>query len=119
MMKRSMLCLAVLVCSVFGLCAVVDDERIWMRGDANADGAVNGSDASYILNWLYQGGSPPPCKNQADVNNDGSITQSDAVYLLNYLYNGGPVPPYPGASGVGQCVSDDYPRPGCVTLSCP
>lgn len=85
------------------------DELIVLRGDANNDGNVDGSDVVFLGSWLSSNGAAPPCKNQADVNYDGSINISDQAYLANYLYQGGPQPPYPGPRN-GTCVylTHDY-----------
>lgn len=69
-----------------------------LRGDADFDGGRNITDAIYILNFLFQGGPAPPCRDLADVNNDGAasgtdnIDISDAVFLLGFLFLGGPAP---------------------------
>jgi hypothetical protein len=74
----------------------------FIRGDANNDGVVNVSDGQYILNWLFQGGPPPPCNmDAADTNDDGVINGTDANYIFNYLFQGGPPPAAP------------FPQPGC------
>jgi hypothetical protein len=78
------------------------------RGDANADGLIDVSDAVHVLAWLFLGGPPPPCKDAADINNDSDILHdparidlSDPVYLLSYLFLGGPPPPAPGPHRCG------------------
>ena len=65
------------------------------RGDANADGARNVTDAVFLLNYLFGGGTVPPCLKSADTNDSGSIDLSDAVFLLNFLFKGGTPPPAP------------------------
>lgn len=69
--------------------------RLFVRGDANAHGGVNITDAIYILNYLFRGGPSPPCREAIDANEDGGVNLTDAVYLLNYLFRGGPPPPAP------------------------
>lgn len=70
------------------------------RGDANADGVVDLSDAVFQLFALLVTGSPQPgCDDSADVNDDGSLDLSDPVFLLGSLFVlGSPSPPspYPG-----------------------
>ena len=97
---------------------VVEDERILHRGDANDDGVVNVSDATYISNYLFHGGPAPPCMNQADANDDGLVTSTDSVFILDWLFNGGPAPPSPGPYNT-ICAADGAPRPGCQTNPCP
>lgn len=64
----------------------------WRRGDANGDLALNLADAVYLLKYLFQSGTPPPCLEFADFNEDSKITISDPAALLNYLFVGGKAP---------------------------
>jgi hypothetical protein len=86
-----------LVLAPMQLPALVDPEIFLVRGDANNDGIVNGSDATYINSDLFQGGPAPSCKKAADANDDGVVDNSDTIYLLYFLYYGGPPPvsPFP------------------------
>jgi hypothetical protein len=91
--------------------------RGFIRGDANADAdppdkIVDLSDPIFILNYLFQGGPEPPCREAADADADGELNLTDGVYLLNYLFKAGPAPPHPfpgcGTPGPGaDCRS--YP----------
>ncbi len=65
------------------------------RGDANADGATDISDAVFSLGFLFLGGSTPPCIEAANANGDAALDISDAVYGLGFLFLGGPPPPPP------------------------
>jgi hypothetical protein len=65
------------------------------RGDANADGVVNVSDAQAILNYLFSGGSEPPCLDAADANDNAVINISDAQFILNFLFGTCSTPPCP------------------------
>ncbi len=85
-------------------------DPVFKRGDANNDGAVDGSDVSYINDYLFNGGDPPPCMDAADVNDDGSVDISDSSSLVDYLFNGGQAPPAP----FPDCGSD----PTSDGLSC-
>jgi hypothetical protein len=73
----------------------------FVRGDANADGKVDLSDAVFALSFLFLGGREPECKQSADVGDSGLINISDPVALLNFLFLSGPepAPPYPGCGG--------------------
>jgi len=64
----------------------------YLCGDANNDEAVNVSDAVYIINYIFTGGSPPTPLMAADANGSGGVNVSDAVYLINYIFTGGPEP---------------------------
>ncbi|MBN1441988.1 MAG: dockerin type I repeat-containing protein, partial [Planctomycetes bacterium] len=72
------------------------------RGDANADAALDVSDAVTILGYLFLGTAMNDCEDAADVNDDGGLDISDAVRLLGYLFLGLPRPPDP----FGACGSD-------------
>jgi hypothetical protein len=100
----------------FVFAGVQDDPDIILRGDANHDSQIDGSDIVTIAKWLFNGGPEPPCLNEADTNNDGDVDISDATYLSNYLYSGGPPPPPPGT---GECTEDDEPFPGCANICWP
>lgn len=62
------------------------------RGDVNYNGEVTISDLTYLVDYLFQGGPPPPCPEEADVNASGDIGISDITYMVDYLFQGGPVP---------------------------
>jgi len=63
------------------------------RGDANNDGTVNNSDAVYIIDYIFKGGTEPkPDRRTADANCDADINIGDANYIINYIFKGGPAP---------------------------
>jgi formylglycine-generating enzyme required for sulfatase activity len=76
---------------------------VFQRGDANADGTVNISDAITVLGFLFLG-SPAAlqCEDAADVDDSGALNITDPVYLLGFLFLGGPAPPAPH----GKCGPD-------------
>jgi hypothetical protein len=92
---------------------------IFRRGDANLDGRIDLSDASFLLDALLMDG--PGCLDAADANDDGLLDDKDALYLLDWLYPKGPgeppppPPPFevPGidltADGIGCLVSSIEP----------
>jgi hypothetical protein len=65
----------------------------FLRGDANSDGRLDGSDIVYIINYLYRDGKAPAVEEAADTNADTKINILDMGYLLNYFYRQGPPPP--------------------------
>ena len=65
------------------------------RGDANASGGVDVSDAIFVLNYLFTSGAAPSCLNAADPNDDEQIDISDPLFLLFFLFAGGLAPPDP------------------------
>jgi hypothetical protein len=92
----------------FGDCTA--PETPFRRGDSNADGTTDVSDAATILIHLFRGEVEIPCEQAGDTNDDGSLDISDAVYVLRFLFLGGSavVPP------VGDCGVDPIePRLSC------
>jgi len=57
---------------------------LYVRGDANADGAVNVTDAVFELNNLF----PPQfmCERAADANADDALNVSDVLFLLGNMF---------------------------------
>lgn len=81
-------------------CCVFDIPKIFLRGDADESGLVDGNDINFIVN-AFIGGPWPSCESGADANDDGAVTLNDATYLVDFLLLGGPAPGTPsGACGV-------------------
>ena len=59
-------------------------------GDVNADGIYNISDITYLVAFLFAGGSPPMPLQSADCNEDGDIGISDLTCFINNMFLGGP-----------------------------
>ena len=78
-----------------GMCNAPEDR--FLRGDCNADGDVNVSDADCTLNWLFAAKQEPGCLAALDTNGDEGVNITDPVSLLGFLFGGGvaPVAPYP------------------------
>ncbi len=78
--------------------SVAPGDPVFRRGDANADGLFDISDAVYTLAALFTAGAPSPsCADSADSNDDGSYDISDAIHTLAALFTAGsPSPPDPG-----------------------
>lgn len=84
------------------------------RGDADADGEWNLTDAVYLFETLFRGGKLPDCFDAADADDSGELDITDGIYILNWLYLGGlqPPPPYPdcGADPTADPLGcDSYP----------
>ena len=77
---------------------------LYRRGDTNADGETNLSDAVFLLAWLFTGGDAPTCVQAGDTNDDDVVDISDALGILNYLFSGTQAPPEPFQS----CGVDRY-----------
>ncbi|MBU8934988.1 MAG: dockerin type I repeat-containing protein [candidate division Zixibacteria bacterium] len=69
-----------------------DDCCEGIRGNVDGIGDVNIADLTYLVAYLFTGGPPPPCLEEADVNGDGEINIADLTYLVSYLFTGGPAP---------------------------
>jgi hypothetical protein len=87
---------------------------VFQRGDTNADGNMDISDAVTILIYLFIGGVTPPCIKSADADDDGTVVISDPIYLLRYLFLAGEAPPAPlGACGpdttADELACDSFP----------
>ena len=67
----------------------------YMAGDPSGDLKINILDATYIINYLYKGGSAPNPPAAGDANGDSKTNILDVTHIINYLYKGGPPPIYP------------------------
>lgn len=56
-----------------------------LRGDMNADGAVDKTDATIILEIAQGYRAPTPDQLKADPNQDGTLTVDDAMRILSAL----------------------------------
>ena len=69
-----------------------DSGTPFQRGDANADGRLDLSDAITVLSFLFTGGIEPTCRRSADVNDDGEVNITGPIRLLGHLFLGDPPP---------------------------
>jgi hypothetical protein len=97
-----------------GVCDTVP----FRRGDPNADGRVDISDAIFLLNWLFRGKPGPGCADAADTNDSGVVDLSDSVAVFNFLFYGSRPPPNPGPAACGvdttlDNLSCDAPPRSC------
>jgi hypothetical protein len=64
-----------------------------VRGDIDHGGnGIDISDLVYMVDYMFTGGPPPLCVDEADIDGTGGIDISDLVYLVDYMFNGGPPP---------------------------
>lgn len=65
-----------------------------LRGNVNYDplDAVNIADLTFLVAYLFGGGDPPECEDEADVNASGGINIADLTHLVTYLFGGGAAP---------------------------
>jgi hypothetical protein len=68
----------------------------FLRGDSNADGALDISDVLTLLSHLFLG-PPAPCAEGGDVDDSGALDIIDPVRVLSWLFLGGdpPAAPFP------------------------
>ncbi|MBN1443190.1 MAG: hypothetical protein JXA90_10800 [Planctomycetes bacterium] len=88
-------------------------EALFVRGDANADGRTNISDALAILFYLFLGRTSLPCRDALDVDDTSAIDLADAIHLLTYLFSAGAPPAEPFAA----CGTDATPDDGIPCVS--
>lgn len=86
-----------------------DSAGRFIRGDCNADGDVNASDAIYSFAQLFRGGERARCFDACDVNDADGFDISDGIHLLTYFFRAGPPPlaPFP-LSGLDPTNDDPF-----------
>jgi hypothetical protein len=68
----------------------------FLRGDADASGLVDLTDAISILRGLFVGEADSlTCERSADADDTGALDLTDAIFLLGHLFLGGTPPPHP------------------------
>jgi hypothetical protein len=77
----------------------------FLRGDANADGIVDLSDAVFALGALFLGTRLPACFSSADFDDSGRLDVTDPIFLLGTLFLGTGAVPAPA----GDCGIDPTP----------
>ncbi len=92
-------------------------ESTFRRGDSNADGRTNISDAVFTIRHVASGEARPTCQKSADANDDGAVDLTDPIFLLMHLFESAPPPPKPASA----CGRDPTFDPlGCEEfLGCP
>ena len=107
------------VVAAVGISVPTQAQNKFLRGDTNADGTVNVSDALALFNELFSGTDAPDCDDAKDSNDDGSVDISDGVFDLLFLFSGGDEPPAPGVDVCGFDPTADglscnvYNAPNC------
>ena len=88
------------------------------RGDADASGYVDTTDAIRTLSDLFLDGKALGCEDAADANDDGELNLSDAIHTLDFLYVGTAQIAAPGPEACGEDPTPD--ALGCDRfLPCP
>jgi hypothetical protein len=89
----------------FGGCPPPNER--FLRGDTNADSAIDIADAVFTLSYLFGDGPQPTCLDAADANDDGKINLADCISILNYLYGDDASLPAPfPACGIDPTLDD-------------
>lgn len=83
---------------------------LFHRGDANADGRYDISDALTVFGYLFLGGAAPPCLEAADYEDNGALEVTDGIAILGNLFLGTANPALPGAVG-SPCGPDRMGSP--------
>lgn len=79
----------------------------FIRGDSNADGGFDISDAIFTLAALFTPGSASwSCDDSGDANDDGLLNIADAIATLAVLFSPG-TPPLPAPTTCGEDLSPD------------
>ena len=77
------------------------------RGDANADGRVDISDAIRIFMFLFMGAPAPLCLDAADAWDDGHLDITDGIVILLDFFRPGTGISTPGPFACGPDPTDD------------
>ncbi len=77
------------------------------RGDADATGTMDITDAIATLSFLFLGLGVLPCQDAADADDNGSLDISDPIFTLNRLFLGGELIPAPGPDACGLDPTPD------------
>jgi|GEM_PF-1081338 len=68
-------------------------EAPYICGDVDGSGGnPNVGDLTYIVDYLFFDGPPPPVPEAANVDGQGGINVADLIYLVDYIFFGGPEP---------------------------
>ncbi len=67
-------------------CVVVRGNVDYGSDDGTLAGSVDIADLVYMVAFSFQGGSPPPCFEEADIDGSGIIDISDIVGLVSFMF---------------------------------
>jgi len=82
------------VVSILFSCSVVDAQD-FVRGDVDANGTRELTDAVRVFGFLFLGDAALPCDDAADCDDSGALDITDGIFLLGYLFASGEPPPPP------------------------
>jgi hypothetical protein len=64
--------------------------RQFICGDINFDGSLDVSDLTYLVNYAFRSGSPPPLQISSDVDASGDINIADVTRWVDFSFKSGP-----------------------------
>lgn len=91
-MPKEFYSLAVTLIIAFTLFFAADLQAAYVCGDADGNEIITISDAVFLINYVFAGGSAPNPVGAGDPDYNGFISISDVVFLINYIFAGGPEP---------------------------
>ncbi len=87
------------------------------RGDGDASGVAELTEAVFTRNGLFNGGEEPPCRDAVGTNDDGTVNIGDPIALLVRLFLGSSPLPAPGPDPCGKDRTEND-LPACQSQSC-
>ena len=64
----------------------------YVCGDANGDSNINIADASFLTNYIFNGGAAPDPVKAGDASDDGRTNIVDVGYIFSFIFFGGQLP---------------------------
>jgi hypothetical protein len=64
----------------------------YICGDVDGNADFNVADLTYLVDYFFRGGPPPPIMEAANVDGVNGLNVADLTYLIDYLFRGGPEP---------------------------
>jgi hypothetical protein len=92
--------LVVPIVSVAAVASRSQAQSPFIRGDVDADGSLQLTDATLLFDHLFRGQPATDCVDALDADASGRINLTDAVQVLGFLFSGGPppAPPFPSCA---------------------
>jgi hypothetical protein len=89
---------------------------VFHRGDVDANGTLQLTDAVGALSYLFTGGAEPGCFDAADADDNGKLELTDAIRILGHLFLGAeaPAPPGPPSESCGVDPTGEVPELTCI-----
>jgi len=65
---------------------------VFLPGDVDDSGSLNVGDPTFLVDFIFFGGAPPPHHSAADADASCSVNVGDSDYLISFLFFDGPEP---------------------------